>query len=245
MAKIPVALVQFNAVPEAVEENRNKMENLAERAVQLGARWVVFHEGTVSDYTPRLADLAEPVPDGESTRRMCDVAARLNCTISFGLSEVENGKYYIAQVFVGPQGFFYRYRKTWLCRREGDEGYRNEWARYDPGMGPELFEIDGVRATCFICSDGAAPRCIERVRQLEPEVVFYPHNVRRGLRNIESRGQKAETIQAPMLVTNRVGRSWTDECLGGCAFFSAKGALLAKSNQENREEILIHTLDLP
>ena len=137
MAEIPIALIQFDAVPEAVDENREKMEGLVERAVDSGSRWVVFHEGTVADYTPRLPELAESVPDGESTRRMCDVAARLNCIISFGLSEADDGRYYITQVFVGPQGFFYRYRKTWLCRLEGDEGYRNEWDRYDPGLGPE------------------------------------------------------------------------------------------------------------
>jgi len=36
----------------------------------------------------------------------------------------------------------------------GDDGFRNEWTRYNPGTGPNLFLIDGIRATCFICADG-------------------------------------------------------------------------------------------
>lgn len=242
MPEITIALIQFDAVPERVDENLAAMERLLERAVESGARWVMFHEATVVDYTPKLSTYAEGVPDGPSTVRIMRAATKLQCFVSFGLAEVEDDRYYITQVFVGPQGFIYRYRKTWLCRKPDDEGYRNEWQRFDPGTGPELFEFDGVNATCFVCADGAAPRCIERARQLEPQVVFYPHNVRKGLGNLQDKADAAKRIGAPVLVTNRVGYSWTDECMGGCAVFSAEGEPLARANQENREEILVYTL---
>jgi len=240
---IPVALVQFDAVPEEVERNRRAMRRLTERAVQLGSRWVMFHEGTVADYTPRLPELAEAVPDGKSTQAMIALAAELGCFISFGLSEVEGERYYITQAFVGPEGLVYRYRKTWLWRSENDEGYRNEWARYDPGAGPELFVIDGVKATCFICADGEAPRCIGRAATLRPQVIFYPNN-RGSLPKFKVFGTRAREIGAPMLVTNRVGRSWKHDCVGGCVVYSAKGNILARANREGREEILIHRLRL-
>jgi predicted amidohydrolase len=243
VSKIPVALIQFDAIPEQPELNLERMTLLTERAISSGARWVMFHEGTVCDYTPKVADFAEAVPDGRSTTRMAELSRRLGCHISFGLSEVDDDKYYIAQVFVGPRGYVHHYRKTWIWREPGDEGYRNEWARYDPGSGPELFEIDGFRATCFICADGVAPRCIERVIKLAPQVVFYPNN-RTALEEFEELGQKAMAIRAPMLVTNRVGRSWIDDCKGGCVIYSAKGEVLAKANRDGREEILIHSIDL-
>ncbi len=240
---VTVALVQFDAVPEQTERNLTAMERLAERAVGLGSRWVVFHEGTVADYTPRLSELAEPVPEGRSTGKMAHLARRLGCFISFGLSEVEQERYHIAQVFVGPEGFIYRYRKTWLWRSENDEGYRNEWARYDPGTGPELFTIDEVRATCFICADGEAPRCIQRARDLKPQVVFYPNN-RGGLPGFKVFGARAKETGAPMLVTNRVGRSWKHDCVGGCVVYSSGGKVLAKANRKGEEEILVHRLRL-
>ncbi|MBI5092595.1 MAG: carbon-nitrogen hydrolase family protein [Candidatus Hydrogenedentes bacterium] len=242
MRTIRVALIQFDAVPEQAERNVAKMEMLVRDAVRSGAQWVLFHEGTVCDYTPNLKQLAEPVPDGPSTSAMLRLAAELNCHIVFGLSECDHGRFYITQVFVGPRGLVYRYRKTWLWRQGDDTGYRNEWARYDPGNGPELFEFDGVRATCFICADGEAPRCVERAAQLRPELVFYPNN-REQLPSFEDFGKRAKEIGAPMLVTNRVGLSWEHDCKGGNVVYGKDGGVLAKSNREGREEILVY--DLP
>ncbi len=69
-----VALIQFDARPEAVEENLAKMSSLLGAASREGARWIMFHEGTTCDYTPRLAELAEAVPDGPSTQLMSRLA---------------------------------------------------------------------------------------------------------------------------------------------------------------------------
>jgi len=242
MTMIPIALIQFDAVPEQPARNVAKMTELTHAAVARGAHWVMFHEGTVCDYTPRVSELAEPVPDGPSTRAMIACAKELGCVISFGLTEAVGERHHISQLFVGPQGLLYRYRKTWLWRQADDGGYRNEWARYDPGTGPELFELEGVRATCFICADGEAPRCIERAAAVRPQVVFYPNN--RGELPFDLFAQRAKAIGAPMLVTNRTGQSWIHACQGGCTVFSAQGETLAKANREGREEILRFDLKL-
>ncbi len=244
MIKKTVALIQFDAVPEEKASNLRHMERLSKAARADGAQWIMFHEATLTDYTPKLSQLSEPVPTGSATRHMAEVAVELGCVISYGLSECDDGRYFITQVFVGPQGYIYHYRKTWLCRKENDEGYRNEWERYDPGTGPELFDLDGVEATCFICSDSAAPRCIQRAATLKPQVVLHPNNVRFGVKPT-ARASVASQIGAPVLVTNRVGLSWTHESPGGCAVISATGDILAHANVEGREEILIHQLEIP
>lgn len=100
--------------------------------------------------------------------------------------------------------------------------------------------IDGIAATCFICRDGSAPRCIERAKTLNPQLVFYPSNYKGG--NPSGVGKIAKRIGAPMLITNRIGASWHGEnraCLGNTAAFDAQGNVLAKANIEGREEILI------
>ena len=241
--KIRVALVQFDAVPEQAEANLREMERLAEESAEREARWVMFHESTTCDYTPRVEALAEPIPGGNSTVRMAELAERLGCYISFGLSEKDGERHYISQMFVGPGGFAYRYRKTWLWYDSSDEGYRNEWARYDPGTGPELFEIDGVQATCFICGDGLSPRCIDRAARLQPRVVFYPNN-RSQVPDFDSLAWMPRQIRAPVLVTNRTGSSWGHGCQGGCVIYSADGEVLAKANREGREDVLVHDLDV-
>lgn len=260
--KIPIALVQFDAVPEQVDHNLDQMERLVRQAVGRGGRWVMFHEGTVQDYTGRLEELAEAVPEGKSTRRMEELAEALNCFISFGLSERNGDRFHIAQVFVGPRGYIYHHRKTWLYISPDytDKGYRNEIDHYDPGTGPELFEIDGIRATCFICADGASRRCVQRAAALKPQVVFHPANMGGGQRgdppkltvealaNIKEHRltspQRARTIGAPILCTNRVGRSWGDPSNGGSMIFSAEGETLAEANSEGREEILRYDLEI-
>jgi len=173
---VRVALIQFDAVPEQVEQNRARMDRLARQAAAQGARWIMFHEGTVCDYTDKLDQFAEIVPEGPTTKQMLALAMELDVCLSFGLSERDGERFHITQVFVGPAGLIHRYRKTWLWRSPEDQGFRNEWSRYDPGEGPELFEIDGLRAACFICADGNSQRCLDRICELHPQVVFHPNN---------------------------------------------------------------------
>lgn len=244
MAKKRIALVQFNALPEQIENNLTEMERLARAAKEKGAEWIFFHEGTLADYSPRIEKFAEAVPNGPSTQRLAALSKKLSCVISFGMPEIFEKGLYISQVFVGPSGYFYHYRKTWLCRYDDDNGYRNEWQRFDPGTGPSLFEIEGIRVTCFVCCDGHSPRCIDRAAALKPQVVFHPHNVRFGVK-VESLAPEAQKIKAPVLITNRVGLSWTHESPGGCGVLSPLGEVLAISNMEGREEVLVYNLDIP
>jgi predicted amidohydrolase len=249
---VRVGLVQFDAVPERVERNVSRMQQLARDAARRGARWVIFHEGTTCDYTANLDRCAEPVPDGPTTQAMAALATELGSYISFGLSEratkadnAEGGpSYFITQVFVGPEAFLYRYRKTWLWREPADYSFRDEWTRYDPGCGPEAFVIDGVRATCFICADGESSRCVERASQLKVDVAFFPNN-RCSLPGHDRFGDIARRVGASTLVTNRVGKSWEYDCAGGCTVYSNMGEVLAAANREGEEEILIWDLVLP
>jgi predicted amidohydrolase len=242
--RIPVALIQCDSPAGQVERNLDNMERLGEKAAKSGARWIMFHELTVCDYADKPESVAELVPQGVSTRRMAKLAQRLRVICAFGLAEKHRDRIYDSQVFVGPKGYFYHYRKTWLWLEPKDGGYRNEWARYDPGAGPEIFTVDGLRATCFICADGDSERCIERAAALKPQVVFFPNN-RASLPPFEAFGKIARRIGAPMLVANRVGRSVVYDTKGGCVVFSAQGEVLAKANREGREEILHYELELP
>lgn len=246
-----IALVQFDAVPEQNARNIEAIKRLATEAAGQGAEIILFHEGTVTDYVSDVEKYSEAVPDGPACRSVEALAKKLRVYISFGLSEkTPDQRYYITQVFMGPRGFVYRYRKTWIFRGERlsdgtfkDEGYRNEHARYDCGTGPELFVIAGLRATCFICADGGAQRCIDRARLLAPDIVFFPNNRAKYLGQESYFLKIAAEIGAPLLVTNRVGMSWTHDCQGGCAVIGGTGELLAHTEPAAGEQILL--FDLP
>lgn len=241
-ANIPVALVQCDSVPGQVQRNLDMLERQSEAAAKSGARWILFPELTVCDYVDKPGGAAEEVPAGQSTARVIEVARRLRAIIGFGLVEKAHGGIYDTYVFVGPQGYLYHYRKTWLWYERADVSYRDEWARFDPGTGPDLFRLDGIRATCFICADSNSRRCVERAAALRPQVVLFPIN--RGLASYGEYGALVRKIGAPTLVVNRVGRSVVKDTLGGSVVYSAAGEVVAKANTQGREEILHYNLEL-
>lgn len=240
-----VALVQFDTVPGENERNINEMERLVREAAKDDPDLVMFHEVAVTDYVEDVSENAEAVPGGPSCQRMEKLAKELDLHIAYGTSEVsDDDRHYITYVFIAPEGYFYKYRKTWLWRDESDEGYRNEWARFDAGNGPELFDFMGLRATCFICADGESPRCITRAGEVQPDLIFYPNNRSSYLGDSENFRERARQIGATMLVTNRVGHSWKYRCKGGCAVISPEGEILAKTDPAGNEEILVYDLNL-
>jgi predicted amidohydrolase len=225
---IKIAAVQFESILGEPAANYTNMERLAKAAVENGARWILFHELSLTDHkTP------EPIPAGPWCTRMTALAKTLDCYLGFGMAESDGERVYITHVFVGPEGFIHRYRKTWLWEPLG------EWKWYDPGTGPEPFWIDGIHVTCFICSDGVSGRSIERAQSMKPAVVFYP-NSRPGKIPYDQFGSWARTIGAPMIFSNRSGAKYT----GGSAVFDREGKVQASANKTGDEEILYHHLNL-
>lgn len=240
---IRVALVQFDAVPGEVQRNLDAMERLAREAAAKGARFVMFHELSTTDYLEDVSAALEEVPGGPSCRRIESLARELGCYIAFGLPEKEEDRRYVAYAFFGPNGFVEKYRKTWLFKHKDDPGFRNEIARFDPGDGPRIFEIDGIRATCLICADAAAPRCIQRVADLKPELVFFPIN--RTAKTFDAYPGHVARFGAITLVSNRVGDSQGLHCPGGSTIYDATGGVLAEANRNGKEEILYQDLTVP
>ena len=69
-------------------------------------------------------------------------------------------------------------------------------------------------------------------------------NNRKKLPPIEVFGERAKAIRATMLVTKRVGKSWTHETQGGCAVFGADGIPRAMADHDGKEEMIFYDSDL-
>lgn len=241
-----VALIQISTIEEQPEQNLNKIIDFSKQAVEKGAKIIMFHEGTLTDYVSDIDKYAQEVPTGPACSEISKLANELNVYISFGLIEKDGLNRYITQVFLGPNNYNYKYRKTWLYptsdRIKAIRRHRNEPADFDPGNGPKLFEIAGLKASCIICADANAPRSLKLLKQLNPQIVFFPNNRemwRPGyLQNI------AKQIEIPILVTNRVGISWGEKCEGGCSAYNKIGDLIVKANKEKEEIIICDLSDL-
>src|SRR5688500_16563700 len=91
---IRVGSVQLESVAGDKEANFRKIEEFTARAAAQGVKLLVFPEGCITGYwfvrnltVPQLTALAEPVPDGPSTRRLQALARKHGMTIGAGLFE--------------------------------------------------------------------------------------------------------------------------------------------------------------
>src|SRR6266568_820549 len=101
------------------ERMLNAIAGWCERAAAEKADLVLFPELIVHGHcTPNTWELAEAVPDGPATRRLCEIAAKHKVLLSAGLSEKEKDIAFNTQVLVGPQGYIGKQRKIHLSRDE-------------------------------------------------------------------------------------------------------------------------------
>ncbi len=240
-----IALIQIATIEEQPQANLLKIVDYTKQAKTRGVKVIMFHEGTLTDYVTDVDKFAQEVPNGPACKTISELANELNVYISFGLIEKDGIRRHITQVFLGPNNFVYKYQKAWLYpttdRIKSIRRHRNEPDDFDPGKGPDIFEIDGIKASCIICNDANAGRSLKVLKQLSPQIIFFPNN-REIWRPNEYWANIAKSCGAPLLITNRVGTSWGEKCEGGCSVYSKDGELLARANEDGKEEILIFDL---
>jgi predicted amidohydrolase len=172
MRDIRIAAAQFEHRNGDKPYNLGRVRALTARAVDQGAEIVSFHECCISAYTfvqtftkPQLAELAEPVPDGPSTRGLIEIAKEFRVALLAGLFERDGDQIYNTYVCVSPDGFIAKYRKL--------HTFVNP--HLSPGIEYVVFELCGCKVGILICYDN---NLVENVRinaLLGAEIVFMPH----------------------------------------------------------------------
>src|SRR5688500_12702944 len=94
MREIRIAAAQFEHRNGDKAYNLARIRDLTRRAVEHGAEIISVHECSISAYSfvqpftkSQLAELAEPVPDGPSTRRLIEIAREFRVPVLAGLFE--------------------------------------------------------------------------------------------------------------------------------------------------------------
>src|SRR5258706_129617 len=94
MNDLRVAAAQFEARDRDKSFNLSRIRELSRKAVDQGAQIVSFHECSITGYTflqtlspQQLAEIAEPVPDGPSTRTLINISKELKTIVMAGLIE--------------------------------------------------------------------------------------------------------------------------------------------------------------
>jgi predicted amidohydrolase len=174
MREIRVAAAQFEHRDGDKPYNLDRIRNLTRRAAAHGVEIVSFHECAVTAYTylqhldrDGLEAVAEPVPDGPSTRELTRIAAESGVVVMAGLIESgpEPGRLSKTYVTVGPEGLLAKYRKL--------HPFINP--HLTPGDGYLVVDLRGIKAGFLICYDNNLPENVRCTALLGAEVIFMPH----------------------------------------------------------------------
>ena len=172
MRDIRIGAAQFEARDADKAYNLSRIEALTRRAVELGAEVVSFHECSVPGYTflqtlsrARLAELAEPVPDGPSTLRLIEIAREYGVPLLAGLVEIDGDRLYNTYVCVTPDGFLARHRKL--------HAFINTFI--SSGDEYTVFDLCDCRMGILICYDNNLPENVRMTAMMGAEIVFMPH----------------------------------------------------------------------
>jgi predicted amidohydrolase len=140
-APLSVAVAQPECVAGDVAGNAARHAFLVRAA---RARVVVFPELSLTGYELAAAPIVDPGDDGLSPLRQA--CAEAGCVALVGAPVAgPAGRPSIGVLAVSASGVEIAYRKLWLSADEA--------ARFDPGPGPRLIEVDGWHLGLAVCKD--------------------------------------------------------------------------------------------
>ncbi|MEM8999780.1 MAG: nitrilase family protein [Bacteroidota bacterium] len=167
-----IAVAQFEPKDGDKTYNLSVIKTLAGQAKQEGADVISFHEMCITGYThtkdlekETLLDLAEIVPDGQSTQTLMQISAELDIAILAGLVEKDQGKIYNTYLCVHMNEVVAKYRKLhpFISRfmSAGDEYV--------------VFDLLGWKCGILICYDNNVIENVRATTLLGAEIIFAPH----------------------------------------------------------------------
>ena len=173
MDKLKISTAQFENHSGDKNYNLSVIENLTRKAAEDNSKVIAFHECCITGYTfarrlskSQLLDLAEFVPEGESTERLIQIAAKYDMVILAGLFEKdEENNIYNTYICVDKEGLVVKYRKL------------------HPFISPYLkagneycvFDLYGWKCGILICYDNNIIENVRATKLKGADVIFMPH----------------------------------------------------------------------
>lgn len=173
MEKLKISTAQFENRSGDKSYNLSVIERLAGIAASEGSQVAAFHECSVTGYTfarnlsrEQMIELAEPIPGGESIKRLQEIAAKYNIAILAGLFEKDDrDNLFKAYVCVDKSGLLAKYRKL--------HPFINP--NLSPGNSYCVFELYGWKCGILICYDNNVVENVRATALLGADIIFMPH----------------------------------------------------------------------
>lgn len=172
MRKLKIAVAQFEPKDGNKDYNLSVIEELTFKAKESGAEVISFHEMSITAYTfcknlsrVELENLAENVPDGNSTKKLISISNKYDILILAGLVEKDKKKIYNTYVCVDKTGVIAKYRKIHpFISKHMSAG--NEYV---------VFDLNNWKCGILICYDNNVIENVRATSILGAEVIFAPH----------------------------------------------------------------------
>ncbi|MFO7923396.1 MAG: nitrilase family protein [Bacteroidales bacterium] len=173
MKSILIATAQFEHRSADKRYNISQIEKLSASAARQGARVIAFHECSITGYTfarklsyEQMLELAEPLPGGESTEKLRQIAEKYDISILAGLFEKDiEKKIYKAYICVDKTGMVSRHRKL--------HPFINP--HITPGSNYTVFDLHGWKCGILICYDNNIFENVRATSLLGADIIFMPH----------------------------------------------------------------------
>jgi len=173
MQNIKISTAQFENKSGDKEYNLSVIDKLSQKAASEGAKVIAFHECSITGYSfarklskEQMLEMAELIPEGESIRKLQDIAAKHHIVVLAGLFEkTQDGDLYKAYVCVDGNGLIAKYHKL--------HPFINPHLK--PGNQYCVFELFGWKCGILICYDNNIIENVRATTLLGAQIIFMPH----------------------------------------------------------------------
>lgn len=229
-----VGFVQMEPKLLDLNANLSKAEKLIGEAAKQGAKLIVlpelFDTGYNFETKEEVAEIAQQIPDGETTQFLVEQAREHEVFTVAGTAEKdERGKLYNSAVIVGPIGWGYigKYRKIHLFYREK--------LFFEPGnLGFHVFNIGIAKVGIMICFDWFFPESMRTLALKGADIVAHPANLvlpyaprAMPIRSLENR--------VFSITANRIGEERGLKFIGMSQINSPKAEILLRASEDKEE----------
>lgn len=173
MNALKIATAQFENKSGDKTYNLSVIRSMAGEAAKQGVQAIAFHECSVTGYTfarqlskAQMLELAEYIPEGDTVRRLQQIAAEHNIVVLAGLFEKDKqDNLFKAYVAVDKNGLIAKHRKL----------HPFIHPNLVPGDSYTVFDLYGWRCGILICYDNNVIENVRATVLLGAEIIFMPH----------------------------------------------------------------------
>ncbi len=232
----------------------DKHVDLIAQAAEKGVQVLCLQELFYGPYFPaeqntRWYELVENMPDGPTTRLMCEQACKHNMVIVVPIYEEEmTGVFYNTAAVIDADGTYLgKYRKTHLPHCE--PGFWEKFYFRPGNLGYPVFETRFGKVAVYICYDRHFPEGARCLGLNGAEIVFNPSATVAGLsEHLWKLEQPAHAVANQYFVgaINRPGTEapWNIGEFYGTSYFCDPRGQIMVEGARNTDDIVVADLDL-